>query len=396
MTMAPPSGADDEAVHPFRLQVPQVQLDDLAKRLANTRWPQQVPGTSWEMGTPVGYLRDLVDYWQSGSDWRAAEAELNTFPQFSTVIDGATVRFLHVRSPEPGATPAIMTHGWPGSVVEFLDVIGPLTDPAAHGGDPRDAIHLVLPHIPGFGLSGPTPDAGWDVPRIARAWAKLMRRLGYTRYLAQGGDWGYAITMQLAAIDAEHVLGIHLNTLLTPPPSDPQQAKNLTADDQARLNRVLEASADMSGYAAIQGTRPQTLAYALTDSPVGQLAWIAEKLHDWADPSNLSGPVSRDRLLTNVMLYWLTGTAGSSARLYYERAHRAEPTSTPRPSTPVGVAAFGGDVAKPVRRLAEQQLTITHWSELPVGGHFAALEQPELFVQDLQAFLRQHPPALHS
>jgi len=220
-----------------------------------------------------------------------------------------------------------------------------------------------------------------------------MRRLGYTRYLAQGGDWGYAITMQLAAIDAEHVLGIHLNTLLTPPPSDPQQAKNLTAEDQARLNRVLEASADMSGYAAIQGTRPQTLAYALTDSPVGQLAWIAEKFHDWADPSN---PVSRDRLLTNVMLYWLTGTAGSSARLYYERAHRAEPTSTPRPSTPVGVAVFGGDVAKPVRRLAEQQLTITHWSELPAGGHFAALEQPELFVQDLQAFLRQHPPALHS
>ncbi len=220
-----------------------------------------------------------------------------------------------------------------------------------------------------------------------------MGRPGYTRYLAQGGDWGYAITMQLAAIDAEHVLGIHLNTLLTPPPSDPEQAKNLTADDQARLNRVFEASADMSGYAAIQGTRPQTLAYALTDSPVGQLAWIAEKFHDWADPST---PVSRDRLLTNVMLYWLVGTAGSSARLHYGRAHRAEPSSTPRPSTPVGVAVFGGDLAKPVRRLAEQQLTITDWSELHVGGHFAALEQPELFIQDLQAFLRQHPAALHN
>jgi len=293
---------------------------------------------------------------------------------------------LHVRSQQSGALPVVMTHGWPGSVVEFLDVIGPLTDPRAHGGDPADVVHLVLPHIPGYGLSGPTTQPGWDVARIARAWAELMGRLGYDRYGAQGGDWGHAITLELGAIDPEHVVGIHLNTLLTLPPTDPQEAAALTADDRARLQRLVEADAEMSGYAKVQSTRPQTLAYGLTDSPAGQLAWIAEKFHEWTGPDSA---VSRDRLLTNVMLYWLTATAGSSARLYYEAFHWSAPPRRRRSTVPVGVAVFADDLARPVRRLAERDHRIVHWSELPKGGHFAALEQPALFTNDLRAFLRR-------
>jgi epoxide hydrolase len=258
-----------QALRPFRIEVAQEQLDDLHDRLARTRWPDEIAGAGWRYGIPLAEVRDLAGYWRTSYDWGACQAGLNSFPQFTTSIDGANVHLLHVRSPEPGALPVVMTHGWPGSVVEFLDVIGPLTDPRAHGGDPADAVHLVLPHIPGYGLSGPTTQPGWDVARIARAWAELMRRLGYARYAAQGGDWGHAITLELAAIDAEHVVGIHLNTLLTLPPTDPQEQAALTADDRARLQRLVEAEAEMSGYAKIQSTRPQTLAYGLTDSPVG-------------------------------------------------------------------------------------------------------------------------------
>jgi epoxide hydrolase len=380
-----------QAVRPFWLQVPKEHLDDLRDRLARTRWPGEVAGAGWRHGVPGAYLRDLAEYWRTSYDWRACETELNSFPQFMTTIDGANVHFLHVRSPEPGALPVVMTHGWPGSVVEFLDVIAPLTDPRAHGGDPADAVHLVLPHIPGYGLSGPTTQPGWDVARIARAWAELMRRLGYDRYGAQGGDWGHAITRELAAVDAEHVLGIHLNTLLTPPPTDPQEAAALTAEERARLQRLVEADAEMSGYAKVQSTRPQTLAYGLTDSPAGQLAWIAEKFHEWTGPDST---VPRDRLLTNVMLYWLTATAGSSARLYYEAVHWSAPPQPGRCTVPVGVAVFADDLARPVRRLAERDNAIVHWSELPKGGHFAALEQPALFTDDLRVFFRRlrNPP----
>jgi epoxide hydrolase len=386
LDLSTPVDREPQALRPFRLEVPQEQLDDLRDRLARTRWPDEIAGAGWRYGVPVADLRDLAEYWRTSYDWRVHEAELNSFPQFTTTIDGANVHFLHVSSPEPGALPVLMTHGWPGSVVEFLDVIGPLTDPRAHGGDPDDAVHLVLPHIPGYGLSGPTADAGWDVARIARTWAELMRRLGYSRYAAQGGDWGHAITLELAAIDAEHLVGIHLNTLLTLPPADPQAAAALTAEDRARLQRLVEAEAEMSGYAKIQSTRPQTLAYGLTDSPAGQLAWIAEKFHEWAAPDS---SISRDRLLTNVMLYWLTGTAGSSARLYYEAFHWTAPTRLGRSTVPVGVGVFADDLARPVRRLAERDHCIVDWSELPKGGHFAALEQPALFIHDLRAFLRR-------
>ncbi|MET9257551.1 epoxide hydrolase family protein [Streptomyces sp. NPDC003717] len=378
------------AVRPFRLDIPQAALDDLAARLDATRWPAESTAPGWAQGVPSTYLSELAAYWRSTYNWREQEAQLNRFPQFTTVIDGADIHFLHVRSPEPDALPLLITHGWPGSVVEFLDVIGPLTDPRSHRAASTDAFDVVIPSLPGYGLSGPTREGGWDVPRVAGAWAELMRRLGYRRYGAQGGDWGHAITLELAALVPEQVVAIHLNTLLTLPPDDPAVAAGLTDEDWARLNRFLDAEPEMSGYAKIQGTRPQTLAYALTDSPVGQLAWIVEKFKEWTDSGDLpEEAIARDRLLTNVMLYWLTATAGSSARHYWEAAHPSRPACATRPATPTGIAVFPADLARPVRRLAERDHHIVHWTELPRGGHFAAMEQPDLFTADVRSFFRR-------
>jgi microsomal epoxide hydrolase len=380
---------------PFRIDIPEEQLDDLRQRLANTRWPTELPDVGWRRGVPLAYLRELVEYWRTDYDWRAAEAALNEYPQFTTEIDGANVHFLHVRSPEPDATPLLLTHGWPGSVAEFVDVIGPLTDPAAHGGDPADAFHLVIPSIPGYGFSGPTRETGWGVDRIARAWAELMRRLGYDRYCAQGGDVGAVISVDLGRTDPEHVLGVHVNMLITVPSADPADVAGLSESDLARLGRLARYDEELSGYMRLQSTRPQTLAYGLTDSPVGQLAWIVEKFKDWTDSTNVpEDAVDRDKILTNVMIYWLTATAGSSAQLYYEGAallkaiftHAGDP---PPLRMPVGVAVFPHDIFVPIRRLAERDVpSITHWTEFDRGGHFAALEQPGLFVDDVRAFCR--------
>jgi pimeloyl-ACP methyl ester carboxylesterase len=371
----------NEHITPIRIDIPQVDLDDLRDRLAHTRWPGELPDAAWDYGVPGGYLQELVDYWRTDYEWRDHEATLNAIPQFTTVIDGAKVHFLHVRSPEPNALPLILTHGWPGSIVEFLDVIDPLVDPCAHGADPADAFHLVIPSIPDYGLSGPTGEPGWNVRRIAMAWAELMRRLGYDRYGAQGGDWGSVISRELATVAPDRVLGVHLNylpTISAAPPDD------LSEEDRARLARAKSYLAHPAGYMVMQSTRPQTLAYGLTDSPVGQLAWLADKFHDWTDPSL---PIERDRLLTNVMLYWLTGTAGSSSRLHYESsARRGTPPSCP---VPMGVAVFAHDIVLPVRRLAERQYDILQWSEFDRGGHFAAMEVPDLFVGDVRAFFRK-------
>ncbi|MFD0967615.1 epoxide hydrolase family protein [Plantactinospora endophytica] len=376
-------------MRPYRLEVADAELAELRRRLAGTRWPTEIPDTPWRRGVPLRYLRELVEYWRTGYDWRRQESRLNGIPQFTTTIDGARVHFLHVRSPEPDALPLVVTHGWPGSIVEFLDVLGPLTDPRRYGAEPTDAFHLVVPSIPGFGLSGPLAEPGWDVGRVARAWAELMRRLGYARYGAQGGDWGHAISRELGILDAGHVLGVHLNTLLTLPSGDPAEAAALTDADRARLDRLLRAEPEMSGYARIQGTRPQTLSYALTDSPVGQLAWIVEKFKEWTDAADVpEDAVDRDLLLTNVMLYWLTDTAGSSANYYYEAAHPAGDQGPRRLTVPTGVAVFGGDVAAPVRRLAARDNNIVHWTEYDRGGHFAAMEEPDLFTADVRAFFR--------
>ena len=378
-------------MQPFRIEIPQAALDDLYDRLDRTRWPTELPGVGWERGVPIAYLRTLVDYWRTGYDWRAVEARINRFPQYTTDIDGANVHFLHVRSPEPQALPLILTHGWPGSVAEFLDVLDPLADPRAHGGDPATAFHLVLPSLPGYGFSGPTPEPGWDVVRVAEAWAELMSRLGYDRYLAQGGDLGSMVSIILGEMDPEHVAGVHVNLLLAMPTGDdPDELTGLGDADRDRIALLSRFRADLSGYMKVHSTRPQTLAYALTDSPVGQLAWMAEKFHEWTDTAG----VSRDMVLTNVMIYWLTATAGPSAQIYYESAPflpiaDAPPTARAASALPLGVAVFPKDVLLPVRRFAERDFkNIVHWSEFDRGGHFPALEQPDMFVADLREFAR--------
>ncbi|HEY1571205.1 MAG TPA: epoxide hydrolase [Pseudonocardiaceae bacterium] len=378
-------------MRPFRIEVPQSDLDDLNRRLDATRWPGEIPGLGWTRGAPLDYVKELAEYWRHSYDWRAAEAKLNQFPQFVTEIDGTDVHFLHVRSPHADATPIILTHGWPGSFVEFVDVIGPLTDPA----DPADAFHVVIPSIPGYGFSGHPQDTGWNLKRVARAWATLMAELGYDRYVAQGGDWGSPISLEVGLADPEHVIGVHVNMFVTFPPEDPAAFAGLAASDMARLEFAGGFLQDGIGWQKIQSTRPQTLSYGLTDSPVGQLAWIVEKFKEWTDSDKVpEDAVARDHILTNVMVYWLTGTAGSSAQLYYESAHGdaefAKTWGGPWPLVmPAAVAFFPRDAVRPIRPWAEQILpTLTQWSEFEQGGHFAALEQPALLVADIATFAR--------
>ena len=373
-------------IRPFLIEIPQADLDDLRARLESTRWPDQVPDSGWDYGIPLDYVQQLAGYWRTSYDWRVHERALNAFPQFTTVIDGHRVHFLHVISPEPDAIPLIMTHGWPGSIVEFINIIGPLTNPRAHGAEPADAFHLVVPSIPGYGFSGPTQDRGWNVHRIARAWDELMRRLGYRRYGAQGGDWGSSISRELGLIAADHVIGVHLNMLFTLVPED---ATDLTDVERSRVETMRRFREAGSGYGAIQSTRPQTLAYGLTDSPAGQLAWIAEKFGEWTDDGLPDEAVDRDQLLTNIMVYWLTRTAGSSARLYYEAARSASWGPPKVSAAPTGLAVFAREIARPIRRFAELSNNIVHWTEFDRGGHFAAMEQPDLLVGDVRAFFRQ-------
>ncbi|MGI5285860.1 epoxide hydrolase family protein [Nonomuraea polychroma] len=373
-------------ISPFRIDIPQSALDDLHDRLVRTLWPDELPGVGWSYGIPVSYVQRLAEYWRSGYDWRKHEAALNEYPQFTTEIDGQNIHFLHVRSPEPYALPLILTHGWPGSIVEFMKVIGPLTDPRAHGGDPADAFHVVAPSIPGFGFSGPTRETGWDLRRVARAWAELMSRLGYERYGAQGGDSGSVISPELGRIAPERVVGVHVNGALGFPAFDPAEMEGLTETEQARMQ--LYAEDDRSGYAIIQATRPQTVAFGLHDSPAAQLAWIVEKFKEWTDPAHdlPEDAVDRDQMLTDVTIYWLTRTAASSARLYKEgSAQWGMPVE--RSEVPHGVAVFPGDGG--IRRVAEREHNVIHWSEFDRGGHFAAMEAPDLLVDDVRAFFRK-------
>ncbi|WP_409489279.1 epoxide hydrolase family protein [Amycolatopsis sp. cmx-11-12] len=340
---------------PFRIAVPQRDLDDLAARLANTRWPDEIDGVGWGLGTPLGYLQDLVEYWRLRYDWRAHEERLNGFPGFMTNIDGANVHFLHARSPEPEAMPLVLTHGWPGSIVEFLDVAGPLSDPRAYGGDPEDAFHIVVPSLPGFGFSGPTTEANWGADRIADAWPVLMSRLGYERFGLHGGDWGAIVSRAVGVRCPERVIGVHLTML---PSAAPE----------------------------FQATKPQTLAYGLTDSPAGRLGWLVEKFKSFSDSRDVpEEAIDRDDLLTNAMLYWLTGTANSSSRIYAAQggAWGEEP---PKSTVPTGIAVFPKDTGRPIRRLTERTDNIVHWSTPGRGGHFPGLEVPDLLIADLRTF----------
>ncbi|GAA2815693.1 epoxide hydrolase family protein [Saccharopolyspora taberi] len=372
-------------IQPFRIDIPQADLDDLRERLARVRWPDELPGLGWEHGAPVGYLRDLAEHWRTGYDWRAQEARLNQHPQFTTEIDGARVHFLHVRSPRPDALPLVITHGWPSSVAEFLDVIGPLTDPPAG----EQAFHLVIPAPPGYGFSGPTRELGWGTRRIAEAWAELMRRLGYDRYAAQGGDWASWISRELALVAPENVVGVHTNGLITFPSGDPAEMEGLT--DFARMGAWDRYMKELYGYKLIQSTKPLSLAYALTDSPVGQLAWIVGALREWTDWERAA--VDRDRILTTAMLYWLTGTAHSSARSFVETPDTSEHAAEEgvidqlqKGTVPHAVAVFPKDILAPVRRFAERDNNIVRWTEHDRGGTFPAMEQPDLYVADVRAF----------
>jgi pimeloyl-ACP methyl ester carboxylesterase len=375
---------NDTALRPYRTDFPQADLDDLVERLGRTRWPDELPGAGWEYGVPLGWVKEVAEYWRTAYDWRAQEARLNAHPQYVTGIDGADVHFLHVRSPEPDALPLVLTHGWPGSVLEFLDMIGPLTDPRAHGGDPADAFHVVVPSLPGFGLSGPTREAGWDRSRMARAWTGLMDRLGYGgRWGAHGGDMGSLIGRELGVQRPEGLVGTHVTQIFAFPSGDPAEFAKLTEEDHRRLG-ILGGFRARNGYQAIQSTRPQTLSYALTDSPAGQLAWNAELFNGFGD---VADSIDRDAFLANVTLYWLTGTAGSAARVYFEDTRAGAWEKEEHNPVPTGVAVFPDDFNS-IRLFAGRANNIVHWSEFAEGGHFAALEKPELLTGDIRAFFR--------
>ncbi len=379
-------------VEPYRIAVPDAVLADLAERLDRTRLPDQIPGTGWDWGTPAPWLEALVAHWRDGYDWRAEEARLNAFAQVRTAIDGTGVHTLHVRSPHPDALPLLLIHGWPGSVVEFCDVIPRLVDPVAHGGDAADAFHVVVPSLPGHGFSGPTREAGWDVARIAAALTVLMGRLGYGRYGVQGGDWGAQIGTRLALLDPDRVAGLHLNmALATPPTGSGDPTADLTDDERADLAAMTRFQREQAAYAALHISAPQTLGAALSDSPVGLLAWIGERFAGWSDGDG--DPLSvftADQILTDVMTYWVTGTITSSLRLYRETAiGGALRTPLPFVDVPTGVARYPGEhVLRFPRSWVERQYRVTHWAVLPRGGHFAAMEQPDLFTDDVRTFFR--------
>lgn len=371
-------------IRPFTLAVPQEQIDDLYRRLDSARWPEREAVDDWSQGVPLSALRSLCDYWRSGYDWRRCEARLNALEQFVTEIDGLDIHFLHIRSPHPHAVPLMMTHGWPGSVIEFLETIDPLTDPVARGGRAEDAFHLVIPSLPGYGFSAKPGRAGWGVERIGRAWAELMSRLGYDRWFAQGGDWGAIVTTVMGGQAPRGLAGIHLNMPVARP----------TAEDRVSPGpeeiRAFEAGAHYSnfetGYSKIQSTRPQTIGYGLVDSPVAQAGWIYEKVWAWTD--NAGKPedaLSRDTILDNIMLYWLPANGASAARLYWESfgsIAKSDPVLLP-----TGVSNFPHEITKAPRKWAERILrNITYWTEVGRGGHFAAWEEPDLFVNEVRGF----------
>ena len=372
-------------ITPFSISVSDDELADLRRRLDATRWPNEETVDDWTQGIPLAYVKEVCDYWSSGYDWRKREAKLNAFSQFTTNLNDLDVHFVHVRSPEATAQPLVITHGWPGSIVEFQKVIGPLSDPAAHGGDPADAFHIVCPSLPGYGFSGKPGETGWNVQKIADTWSALMQRLGYESYFAQGGDWGAMVTTAIGQRDPEHCRAIHLNMPITPP--DPETMGDLTEAEQSALAGMQHYQDWDSGYSKQQSTRPQTLGYGLADSPSGQAAWILEKFWAWTDcdghPENV---LTRDELLDNVMLYWIPGNGASSARLYWESFNKPpmEPVQVP-----VGASIFPKEIFRTSKRWAEKHFGgLLYWNELDQGGHFAAFEQPEVFVEEIRACFR--------
>lgn len=375
------------AITPFTYAAPESALEELKLRLARARLPERETVTDWSQGVPLARLRALVEYWRTEYDWRRCEAMLAGFGQYRTEIDGLDVHFLHVRSHQADALPMIITHGWPGSVIEFRKIIGPLTDPTAHGGRARDAFHVVAPSLPGYGFSGKPTESGWNADRTARAWGELMRRLGYDRYVAQGGDWGAFVTTALAQQGSTGLAGIHLNFPLVVP--DPIPTEGLSAAEERAVEALAEFERDGFGYLLLQATRPQTIGYALADSPVGQAAWIYEKFQAWTDnDGDPEDALTRDEMLDIITLYWLTNTAASSARMYYENARNGLSLNRGVVDAPVGCSVFLHDTPWP-RSWAERVYpNLIHWNELERGGHFAAYERPATFTQELRDCFR--------
>jgi epoxide hydrolase len=376
-------------VVPFTIRVPDAVLTDLKQRLARARFPGEVEGAGWTYGTDLAYLKELVTYWRDKFDWRAQERRLNRFEQFKTNIDGLDIHFIHRRSKEPNALPLLITHGWPGSVVEFTKIIEPLTDPVSHGGAREDAFDVVIPSIPGYGFSDKPRQPGYNPQRIAGIFATLMARLGYTRYGAQGGDFGSIITRSLALQDGAHMVGLHLNFCTAPASAaSPDAAARLPAEEREKIRSRLFTTGEEQGYSGIQGTKPQTLGYAMEDSPVGLAAWIVEKFRSWCDcDGNVEKRFTKDELLTNITLYWVTQTATSSFRLYYESRH-AGPADERRIEVPTACAIFPRELVYAPRQWLEPRMNLVRWTEMPRGGHFAALEEPTLLVADMRAFFR--------
>ena len=366
---------------PFTVTISDDAVKDLRERLARTRWPEKETVDDWSQGIPLAYVQELCSYWADGYDFAAAEARFNTWPQFRTPIEGMNVHFIHVRSPHEGALPLVLTHGWPGSVVEFFGVIDALANPD----DPADAFDVVVPSLPGYGWSEKPTSTGWNIPHIAQAWAQLMAGLGYERYGAQGGDWGAMVTTCIGQQDVEHLAGIHLNMAIAPPDADTMN--DLTPQEQSALEGMAYYSRWGSGYSTQQASRPQTVGYGLVDSPAAQCAWIVEKFWDWTDcdghPENV---LTKDQLLDNVMLYWLPATGASSARLYWESFHTMNQDPV---SAPTGISVFPREIFRPSRRWAEKRFTnIKYFNEPQKGGHFAAFEQPGAFLDEVRGFFR--------
>lgn len=388
---------NDTALAPFKIAVEESVLTDLKDRLARTRWPNQIDGSGWEYGVPVEYMKKFVEYWRTGYNWREQEKKLNQFDQFVTRIDGLDIHFVHVRSKEKNALPLVIVHGWPGSFVEFHKIIGPLTDPVAHGGKAEDAFHVICPSLPGFGFSSKPNERGWSSQRMAEVVAKLMVRLGYERFGAQGGDWGGGIVRWLAAGGSGRCVGSHSNFPSGSQPAD-EPMRGVTPKEMERMQQRRKELNDHYGYGAIQGTRPLTLAYGLNDSPAGLAAWIIDKFWAWSDHGGkLENSFTNDELLTNVMIYWVTQTMPSSTYIYFESSH-----NLPRPTSmtaykgggkaaPMGYALFPKEINVPPRAWVERASggKLVHWTEMPRGGHFAAMEQPALLAEDVRTFFRK-------
>jgi len=384
---------NDISIMPFKIAIPDAALADLQQRLANTRLPDQIPGTSWEYGTDRTYLAELLDYWQNDFDWREEERQLNQFDQFKTEVDGLSMHFIHQRSSNPAAIPLLIVHGWPGSVTEFSKIIGPLTDPAAYGGDSGDAFHVIAPSLPGFGFSGIPAERGYSPEKMAHTLAALMQKLGYEKYAIAGGDWGAIINRFLAFNYSDRLIGLHSNMILADAPADETRRNAVSVKENAARTARAAYMRNEIAYQQIQGTKPQSLGYGLNDSPAGVAGWIVEKFHGWSDlPQGAEGDLddhfTKDELLTNISIYWFTQTITSSTRIYYESAQSQEANPIGYINVPTGAAVFPAEIFVTPRAWAAAAYDLRHWTVMPAGGHFAALEQPQLYLQDLREFFR--------